>query len=137
MPVFTTCFGPRTAAAGFIGTTWPVISQSNSIRTAASCCFTPGAECSSCKLLHPGRHVERPDGREREAATLAPGEEPAAGAGIGPARVGVLDVGGEEFDVAPAGRVAGVGDQRRHYIGVGRRGERAGRDDGGERGRGS
>ena len=48
LPVFTTCFGPRTAAAGFIGTTWPVISQSNSIRTAASCCFTPGAACFSC-----------------------------------------------------------------------------------------
>ena len=35
--------GPRTAEAGFVGTTWPVINQSNSIRTAASCCFTPGA----------------------------------------------------------------------------------------------
>ena len=35
------------AAAGFVGTTWPVISQSNSIRTAASCCFTPGAPCFS------------------------------------------------------------------------------------------
>jgi hypothetical protein len=34
--------GPRTAAAGFTGTIWPVISQSNSIRTAASCCFTSG-----------------------------------------------------------------------------------------------
>ncbi len=43
-PVFTTCFGPRTAAAGFIGNTWPTMSQSNSIRTAASCCFTAGAE---------------------------------------------------------------------------------------------
>ena len=44
LPVFTTYFGPRTAEAGFVGTTWPVISQSNSIRTAASCYFTPGAE---------------------------------------------------------------------------------------------
>ena len=44
----------------------------------------------------------------------------------------VADVGGEEFDVAPAGGVAGVGDQRRHYIGVGRRGERAGLDYGGQ-----
>jgi hypothetical protein len=31
----TTCLGPRTAAAGFIGTIWPVMSQSNSMRTAA------------------------------------------------------------------------------------------------------
>src|SRR5438067_8316853 len=29
LPVFTTCFGPRTAAAGLVGSTWPVISQSN------------------------------------------------------------------------------------------------------------
>ena len=42
------------------------------------------------QLVHPGRHVERPDGREREAALLAPGEEPAARAGIGAARVGLL-----------------------------------------------
>ena len=34
-PVFTTCFGPRTAAAGLVGTIWPVISQLNIIRTAA------------------------------------------------------------------------------------------------------
>ena len=40
VPVFTTCFGPRTAAAGFMGTICPVTSQSNSMRTAASCCFT-------------------------------------------------------------------------------------------------
>jgi hypothetical protein len=25
LPVFTTCFGPRTAAAGFNGATWPVM----------------------------------------------------------------------------------------------------------------
>jgi hypothetical protein len=28
--------GPRTAAAGLVGSTWPVISQSNNIRTALS-----------------------------------------------------------------------------------------------------
>src|ERR1700733_11613190 len=43
LPVLTTCLGPRTAEAGLLGATWPVISQSNSIRIAASCCFTPGA----------------------------------------------------------------------------------------------
>ena len=31
------------------------------------------------------------------------------------ARVRVADVGGEEFDVTPAGLVARTGDQRRHY----------------------
>jgi hypothetical protein len=44
LPVFTTCFGPRTAAAGLCGRIWPVISQSNNMRIAASCCFTSGAE---------------------------------------------------------------------------------------------
>ena len=39
----TTRLGPRTAAAEFVGTICPVMSQSNSIRMAASCCFTPGA----------------------------------------------------------------------------------------------
>jgi hypothetical protein len=47
-PVFTTCFGRRTAA-GFIGSIWPVMSQSNSMRTAASCCFTLGAPCPCCR----------------------------------------------------------------------------------------
>src|SRR6266481_389734 len=32
LPVLTTCFGPRTAAAGLVGSTCPVISQWNSIR---------------------------------------------------------------------------------------------------------
>src|SRR5665213_2258941 len=40
LPVLTTCFGPRTAAAGLFGTTWPITSQSNSMRIAASCCLT-------------------------------------------------------------------------------------------------
>ena len=48
LPVLTTCLGPRAAAAGFIGTICPVMSQSNSMRTAASCCFTPGAPCVCC-----------------------------------------------------------------------------------------
>jgi hypothetical protein len=39
--------GEDRQAAGFIGTTRPVISQSNSVRTAASCCFTPGVPCVS------------------------------------------------------------------------------------------
>jgi hypothetical protein len=44
LPVFTTCFGPRTLAAGLVGTIWPVTSQSNSMRAEASCCFTAGGE---------------------------------------------------------------------------------------------
>jgi hypothetical protein len=60
------------------------------------------------QIFHPGRNVERPNGREREPAIFAPGEKPAAGARIGPPRVIVVDVGGEEFDVAPVGLVAEV-----------------------------
>jgi hypothetical protein len=68
------------------------------------------------QVFHPGGHVERPNGREREPAIFAPGEKPAAGARIGPPRVVVVDVGGEEFDIAPAGLVAaGIGDECRHY----------------------
>jgi len=49
----------------------------------------------------------RPDRRERQAALVAPGEEADARPGIGTARVGVANVGGEEFDVAPGGQIAG------------------------------
>jgi hypothetical protein len=37
-----TCLGPRTAWAGLVATTWPVTSQSNSMRMAARCCLTVG-----------------------------------------------------------------------------------------------
>ena len=77
------------------------------------------------QLLYPGRNIERPDDREPESALLAPGEEPITRAGVGPARVVIVDVGGEELDIAPAGLVAEIGDERRHYIGVGRGNERA------------
>jgi hypothetical protein len=76
--------------------------------------------------------VIRPDRRQRQAAILAPGEELATGPRVSPARVRVADIGGEEFDVAPGGRFAGVGDQRRHEMAVGRGGERTGFKDGGK-----
>ncbi len=43
LPRRTICFGPRTAWAGFTGTTWPVTSQSNIIRMAESRCLAVGA----------------------------------------------------------------------------------------------
>lgn len=51
LPFFTTYLGPRTAWAGFVSRTWPVTSQSKSIRKAARCCFTVGAEKSPCKFF--------------------------------------------------------------------------------------
>jgi len=38
LPCLTTYFGPRTAWAGFTSMTWPVTSQSNSMRMAARWC---------------------------------------------------------------------------------------------------
>ena len=43
-PLVTTCFGPRTAAAGFAGRTWLTTSQSKSTRIAARCCLTVGTD---------------------------------------------------------------------------------------------
>jgi hypothetical protein len=57
--------------------------------------------------LYIGGDIERPDRRQRQpAAILAPSEELVAGPRVSPARVRVADVGGEEFDVAPGGRLA-------------------------------
>ena len=61
------------------------------------------------QVFHPSCDVERSNGSERKPAIFAPGEEPAAGARIGPPRVIVVDVGGKEFDVAPVGGVAQIG----------------------------
>jgi hypothetical protein len=44
---------------------------------------------------------------------LAPGEEPANGMQVGRAGVPVADGGGEEFQEAAGGVLAGVGDDRR------------------------
>jgi hypothetical protein len=60
--------------------------------------------------------VDGANGGERETAAIAPAEEPAARPGIRPARVVVVNVGGEELDEAPAGGVAGGCDERRYYI---------------------
>jgi hypothetical protein len=55
--------------------------------------------------------------------------------GLTAPRIRVADVGGEKFDVAPAGGIAGVGDQRRHQgggVGVDRTRDRGRSDDRGE-----
>ena len=68
------------------------------------------------QLLDIGADIMRPDRRRRQAAILAPGEEPAAGPCIGPAGMRVADIGREEFNIAPRRRVAEIGDQRRDDI---------------------
>ena len=51
-PLLTECRGPRTECAGLTGTTWPVTSQSNSMRMQARCCLTEGADMRrpSCSI---------------------------------------------------------------------------------------
>ena len=50
-----------------------------------------------------------------------------AGPRVSPARVRIADIRGKEFNIAPGGRLVGVGDQRRHQMAVvGRDRERAG-----------
>ena len=46
LPFLTTYLGPRTAWAGFTSRTWPVTSQSKSMRSAARDCLTVGGENS-------------------------------------------------------------------------------------------
>ena len=52
LPLVTTCLGPRTAWAGLTSMTWPVTSQSKSMRMVASCCLTEGLAwvCWSCSM---------------------------------------------------------------------------------------
>ncbi len=42
LSLVTTCFGPRTEAAGFTAMTCPVTIQSSSVLMAARCCLTVG-----------------------------------------------------------------------------------------------
>ena len=50
----------------------------------------------------------------RHPCARAPGQEFIGGAGIGAARVRVADIGGEEFEEAHAGALAGGGDELGH-----------------------
>ena len=76
--------------------------------------------------LYIGGDIERPDRGQRQPAIFAPGEELSTRPRISSARIWIADVSGEEFDIAPGGRLAGVGDQRRHQIAVDWSCERAG-----------
>jgi hypothetical protein len=105
--------GSRTDAAGLTGTTWPVTSQSNRWRIAASFCLTLGAACSRAGL-DPGGDVHRLDASDRpHTGARAPGQKFIRGASIGAARVRVADVGREKLEEAPAGARAGGGGQGR------------------------
>ena len=124
LPVFTTCFGPRTAdgrvCRHHLAGDQPVEQHPH----GGELLLHARRRMGLLECLDISGDIERPDRGQRQAAIVAPGEELAAGPRIGPARVRVADVGGEEFDVAPGGLLAGVGDQRRHEmaaVGQGRR----------------
>jgi hypothetical protein len=104
----------RAAAAGLVGKTWSVISQSNNMLHGSRLLLHARRRMLLLQDLYIRRDIEGPDRGERQAALLAPGEEPGACPGMGPVRVRVADVGGEEFDIAPAGVIPEIGDQRRH-----------------------
>jgi hypothetical protein len=70
-PDVTMCRGPRTDAAGLTGTTWPVTSQSNRWRIAASRYLTLGA--ASSRMRRPrSRSPRAPAGRRRSTARWRP-----------------------------------------------------------------
>jgi hypothetical protein len=100
------------------------------MRTAAKLLLHVRCRVGCLPLLDIARDIERPDRRQRQATVFAPGEELAAGPRVGAPRVRVADVGGEELDIAPAGGIAGGGDQRRHHGDRIRRGRDRGRRDG-------
>jgi hypothetical protein len=100
LPVLTEWRGPRTDAAGFIGSTCPTTSQSNSDRSAAKRCFTDGADSDNCSMYAATCHrLHRAEVVDAERST--PAREVLACVRIGPARVGISNVGGEELDGPP------------------------------------
>jgi len=63
-------------------------------------------------------HVMRPELRQCQTACLGPYQKAAGGARVGPPRVGVADVGGEELDIAPACLLTQIGNQGRDQMAV-------------------
>lgn len=57
-----------------------------------------------------------PDRGERKPSILTPRQKSIARPEISPARIRITDIGGKEFDIAPRGFVAEIGDKRWHDI---------------------
>ena len=110
-PLVTTCFGPRTAAAGFTGRTWLTTSPSQSMRMAARCCFTVGADPGVGPDV--GRDVERRDRFEPEASGFAPPEKLPHRPRVRRPRPRVRDPPREELQIPLHRRRTGVDDHPR------------------------
>ena len=79
-------------------------------RIAARCCFTVGFDMDACRF-HVSRHMQRLDvGIFADPVLVAPGEKLACRPIVSHAGVLVADGGGEKFQEAACGCVAGVGD---------------------------
>jgi hypothetical protein len=117
------CDGPRTDAAGFTGTTWPVTSRSQGCRTAARRCLTVGAACCCREAPPTGRRATaaRLHATEPDCPRTTP--EGPAWRGRRLVRVGVAEARREEFRDTPARLVTGRGDQHRKCRGGGDRNE--------------
>ena len=118
-------FTPSNIAGGTGALVCSAASSASRSASAALICASSNSSRSSSRRTC--GDVEWSDRGQRQPAILTPGEELMAGPRVSPARVRIADIRGKEFNIAPGGRLAGVGDQRRHQMAVvGRDRERAG-----------
>lgn len=89
LPERTTWRGPRTEAAGFAGTTWPLTSQSNRYPTAASRCLTLGLRPGVLQARFSSRRAaaEYREGKGSDAHALGPLQKLRHSSRIGTPRV--------------------------------------------------
>jgi hypothetical protein len=82
------------------GATWPVISQHPH---SGELLLHAGRRMGLLERLYIGGDIERPDRRQRQAAVLAPREEPVARPRIGAPGIRVADVGGATAQMVVTG----------------------------------
>jgi len=82
--------------------------------------FDAGLRVGKSALLDEGGDDRRGDAVDIvDPSRVAPAKEVTDGPTVGPARVSVPDVGGEELDEAPGGAVASSGNERRDLVEAG------------------
>jgi hypothetical protein len=101
------------ATKASVGITWPITSESNSMRVQARCCVTVGRPPGLQQFDVRG-HVHRLNAPEfTNPLPFAPAGEIGGGAAISRPRVPVADVDSEEFKEAQRGPLPCPGDERR------------------------
>jgi hypothetical protein len=107
----------KLAATGGVNTRNPTVGASGKCRPASRVkpLFDTRRGQLACRRLDPRRNVHRFDAGDRgQANTTAPSQKFLCCPVVGPAHVRVADICREEFEEAPAGALAGGGNQRRH-----------------------